>query len=531
MGEWDVVKQTPIKSDPWNVVKVTEAQEEVSEKGRGMWKHLIPPRGTGAMAMGSLGTVAGAPLGPPGMIGGGAIGAAGGEAIEQLIRRFAGDEKLTSQEAMKKINLEAAFAGGSEMGTAGMGNLLRPFAKRMGPMAQKIATIAKQQKLPMSPSAISPTKTAKVFEWFGDILPTGKLWGQVKRKQLSNNLMRMVEEVKGALPVRADKVEAGMELGAGIKEAKVSLKSISGTKYKAWEKAVGASDIQMAETAKVIEKNADSIKKPDARAMIETFRGKGTIWTAKDVDDYQKQIWGKLRGKYPNLAKDLQNALKKDIGEDLTKYLEDARSAWADFKTFESNPTVKTIVRKYATDAERVILEAFRSGNLEDVTKIKNAVDENTWKMATSRFVENILDTAVKPEGNQMVFRPMEFIKNYEKYQRQILNAMPEIYENINNFYLITKASVQDLQKMDMGFFGKGWQAMAAGGMATGAGMGQPLVLVPAGFSAIVAKSLMNPKGWLKTWLTEGARGIMPEVIRQGPRIGGRALGLEFDTD
>lgn len=73
-------------------------------------------------AAGSLvGGIAGAPAGPVGMVGGAALGAAGGEAFRQHIGRAMGYENVpdTPQEAIASMGGEAAWGAGSQV--AGMG--------------------------------------------------------------------------------------------------------------------------------------------------------------------------------------------------------------------------------------------------------------------------------------------------------------------------------------------------------------------------------------------------------------------------
>jgi len=57
--------------------------------------------------------------------------------------------------------------------------------------------------------------------------------------------------------------------------------------------------------------------------------------------------------------------------------------------------------------------------------------------------------------------------------------------------------------------------AVGGGAIATG----QPLVAVPYGFSAIMAQSLMNPKGWVREWLTTGTMSKIGAVAQQLPKI------------
>lgn len=367
--------------------------------------------------------------------------------------------------------------------------------------AKIVAQLAKEKGLPLSASSITPTKTAKAFEFIGEALPPGKGWANLKRQKLQEGLAKMMDDAAGSLPVRAEKFEVGTAIGQGIKQAKKTLKGKEAAAYKKWEGALGDKPKLMDNVTQVIGDLKETAT-GDMRAWLETYSKKGTEWSVSDIDAFQKQIWTKM-GSASREGGELFSALKKDVGPELTVLLEDAKEQGKLLRAFSANDTVRRVMRKYASDPENAIREMFKTGNLDDINIIKSALDKDTWNMARSRFVENLFDASIELIGTQRAFNPQKFSDLFNKYQRQIRQVMPEKYDDLDKFAKLSKASVADLNRMKMSDTMKTWQTVATGGLGYGA-ITNPLVIVPAGLSFGIAKSIMNPKGWMKNWLTEG---------------------------
>lgn len=490
-----------------------DLSEEVKQAD---WKGMGPAAGS------AIGARLGMPFGLPGMAGGAAIGGAGGMAYEQIANYFKGKGPETSTEAIKQINEAAAFGGGGEMAGPALGQLAAPLSRQMGPLTKKVWETAKAAKLPLPASAFRPSGSVKAFEWFGRILPTGRGVMQHEKKVLLNNLEKMMDDTVSKIPMRVGKYEAGEKLLSGLQEAKETTRTLAKTQYQLWKKTLGEGRA-MSNTAKVISEEADSVKSPAIRAYLEAFSGKGENWVAKDIYDYQQLIWKKTYKAMPQLGGKLEEALKKDLGEEIYKGLQKGKAAWAQYRKLAENKTIKAMATKYRIDPDNVLYAAFKAGNFDDVALMKSSVKPETWDLAKNRFVENIIDTSMDRTKTQ--FTPDTFAVNFEKFGRQIKNVMPEIYENMNDFYLMVKASQPFTKQMQplTGMAQLGMQGMAAAG--AGGAYVNPWVAVPYGFSASIAHSITAAGGFLKKYLVKGFPSIA-EAMKQTTRFGGRAAML-----
>ena len=421
----------------------------------------------------------------------------------EKVKKIAMEQPVSS--ALDILTLAAPFKRGA------IGQPAKVGGKTLTADTEEITALAKEKGLPLSASAITPTKTAKAFEWVGESLPTGKGWATLKRQQLQEGLTKMMDETVGGLPANADKFDAGISLGKGLKEAKGNLRAREKAAYGKWEEALGDTPKIMDNTTQLIGEIKDTVS-GDTRAWLEAYAKKGTEWTPADIDAFQKQIWSKIGTKGQEGGK-LFEALKKDVGPELTPLLEGAKEQGKLLRAFNANDTVRQVLRKYSQDPEQAIRAAFRTGNLDDIKIVKGALDKDTWDIARSRFVENLFDASTEINGVQKTFNPQKFSDIFSKYQRQIQQVMPEKYDDLNKFAKLSKASVADINKINMSQITKNWQTAATGGLGYGTLTGNPAIIVPAGFSFAITKSIMNPKGWLKKWLTEGL-----ELPRLNPR-------------
>jgi len=533
MSEWDVVKQEPA-ADEWEVIKQEAKPSLMSQVGQTA-KEAFGPQ-TWPLYGSGLGTLALSWLGPPGMVAGGGAGGMIGEHLKQMV---------TGEQAPQRTIQQGQIGAASELGGPLVGAAFKPFAGRVGPAAGRAIDILKQRKLPVSPSSVAPSAPARMFEFVSDWFPTGTLWNQVKRNQLKRGLQRMHQEVLSDLPMRPPRSVAGEAIFQGIKEAKTGLAAQTRSAYRLWENAIQGRNVPMPNTLKLVSKYKDATTDSKLRGLLEMYARKGGTWTADEIDMFQKQLWGTTykKGGLRHVGKEIKDAMMSDLKKyspELSDLLQKAKDQSSLQKTFLTNPKVKDILAKHRRDPLHVINETFDPRNFEALADIKKAVDKKTWDTARFGFIEDMFErSTVQDEIRGNVFNPGAFVKNFEKHAESIAKILPEDYQQLRDFVLVLKAAIPDITK--------GTQKNVLSRLATGAGAtgsiggasylfggGAPstgVIAVPATFSWAAAKSLMNPKGWLKTWLTTGAEGLVPEVIRQAPRLGGRAMMLEGENE
>jgi len=96
---------------------------------------------------------------------------------------------------------------------------------------------------------------------------------------------------------------------------------------------------------------------------------------------------------------------------------------------------------------------------------------------------------------------------------------MPEIYPQLKDFALMCRTVADDVMKAGKG---EGWWLGSSllgqmGATYAASSQGHPVltaaVSVPLVFPWLISKSLMNPKGWLRDWLTTGLERRLPGRI------------------
>ena len=522
-----------------------KTKEGFAKMGRGVVEGVTDPeawRGTGPAVGSTLGLALGLPGGPPLMAGMSGIGAMGGEALEQLIYQAMGKGPKTPQEAAQRITTQGSLGAIPELAQPVISKTLAPYAKNLPTQVKDVMRLAREKNLPISPKNMFPgdvpTKAANTFQWVGDKLPFGNVWGTRKRKQLADGFVKMFDESMEELPVRMDAKKAGRYVGDEFNDIRTILKAKKEDLYKkefpaALDRVVNMAggELSMPQTLAILDKYKTNPNLGDrARKWITRWSKERKKWNAAQIHDFQANVWGQLYKESPTIGGDLINAVKADVGGYVGGYLERAKGAHKVLMEFNKHPVTQVIANRYNVKGrpEHVIKAAFDARKPEDVLEVKKYVSKETWDVMKSRFVENLVDTAMKDEGFGRVFLPNKWINTFNSYDDHIKAVMPEIYDTMSEFTLLTKAATRDLKEANIDLGQKMLQTATmagAGGLIPFAkGVGKAAIAVPTGFSFVLSKSLMNPKGWMKKWLTTGIEG---KPIKEGLRLGGRALMLD----
>jgi hypothetical protein len=384
----------------------------------------------------------------------------------------------------------AGEAGGQAvMGAAK--KLLGPFAgtfaaKVAGSPETKAAQEMVEQGVPLSPGGYQPTKTSRAFQWIADNFMPGSLIVNKRRQEVSDAILKMRQEfIENTL---------GMpKYTESIPQAQAKTRELFGQFA---EQAGGKETlIPMTNTVKFIE---DNLSNPITTTDT-WWKKKFTPWMkggeAKSIDDINtlhatyNRGWNKLTP----VGKDLRNGIRESIYKDL---------------------------------AENDLQTGLQ---LEEALKTAQAAAKTPRDIAKSRWIENaLLDPATKIEDQSYVFFPAQFKTQVNKNITKIEQMFGQ--EGVDTF--IQFADKMMLAAPDMGKLGKVSDATAKFRQASGVGLlgpaglaaaGQPglaaALAVPYGFQTIVAKSLMNPEGWMRKWLTTG---IQPSKLltKEVPKIG-----------
>lgn len=438
--------------------------------------------------------------------------------------------------------------------------------KGMTTTGKAVATLSKEKNLPLSPSALNASKTAKAFEWVSDKMLPGKWWIGRKRQQLSEGLQGMFDEALEKLPVTTDKTQAGLTLKKALdKETYYGkfLDDITEMADQSGELAGGKPAILMDNTTQLLgelQNKSFGIGGDTLHSWFGGLEKQGTAWAPETIKQYQSLINTKLRavaGGKPlsqvpvsefttkganafvkptaQTLEDVRVALFDALKSDLKDAYPSLRKAQDFYTVFgpqavKRSPFLQNIVKQSKNQPWRVVDDIFKSGDTASIDMLKGELtkfDPEAWKVISNRFVENVFDSSLiqtADEAGQM-FAPGKFVKNFDRYEGVLKSYTPEAYANMKQLRDVSKAAMKDLGRktpdmMDLAFSGA---ASGVGGLAGSAGLA-----VPNAFSLIMAKSMMNPTGWMKKWLTEGMKFSPAKAIGRGTganvlQVGGRA--------
>jgi hypothetical protein len=166
---------------------------------------------------------------------------------------------------------------------------------------------------------------------------------------------------------------------------------------------------------------------------------------------------------------------------------------------------------------------------LEEALKTAQSAAKIPRDISKSRWIETaLLDPATDIVNQGYVFSPLKF-KDQVNHN---ITKIEKMFGQEGMDIIRAFADKVALAAPDMGKLGKVSDATAKFRQASGVGLLGPAGLaaagqtgaaaalaVPYGFQTIVAKSLMNPEGWMRKWLTTG---ITPSKLltKEVPKLG-----------
>lgn len=458
-----------------------------------IYSNPIDPKAAATTAIGAIppvlstgGAIAGAAAGaatpvPGGALMGGAAGAGLGGGVGEYAKNWLLQSLGLGPEITPEQNLDASMTEGRNQALFGLipfGKMAAPFARRMGPEAATVAQEVTERGIPVSPKAINPSLAASTAQGVADWGP-GRLWTHFKRMQIDPKMLQYRQEVIESLP-------GG---GPGVTDFKIIAENLKQETKKAYtivRETIGKEgSITMNATHEKVDVALDKVTDPQLRARLEKFMQGGREKTATQLDEFQKSIWTNLYTKGGNPKS--QDA--RIVGE----IVEAMKSDMEDF----SAKTGKDLLSAYL--------------GAKELSKTERAM--GSLRIMFERSIK-------RPEGLAEQFNPGTFVQLFQKNEKQLQKALPkETFDAIKKFADVSQAVIGDYSQT------KGMDTAVSyllGAGAAGGTIASPWVAVPSGFSLVMAKSLMNPKGWVNNWLTTGFS--IPKGAGEMLKLGGRAL-------
>ncbi|MDI6741617.1 MAG: hypothetical protein QMD11_02665 [Smithella sp.] len=373
--------------------------------------------------------------------------------------------------------------------------------KELPPEARAAMKFAGEKKLPISPDVFTQNKFQRGVRWLTESIPVisegGNLVANKMRQTLNEKIIAMRETFL-------------KDFGLPAPGTAKTMKEQASGLYKEMLQAGGEIPSQaypnVAGKVKGIANSAEFKSLPAQtrdvliKAVKEMAENKGRL-SIETVNDLSAKAWGGGNVRSFNKIENQQTMgkLKEAISTDL-QAIEAATGAG--------------------------VYEAYKRAEALSKAKHSAAASDTLWNILKNRdvYYQN-------PNTGTHYFRPARFKEMLAQKEsllaRQLKNS-PEKLEQIKRFADNLSHATMDIAKLEKVQSVAGtMKSLGFGGGGLGVIYAKPLLAVPAGFDAILAHSLMSPRGVLKKWFTEGmniapGRAGKKAAITNVLQIGGR---------
>lgn len=465
-------------------------------------------------------------------VGAAGTGGAVGETSADVVQ---GNEIDPSQVAQTAAEYGAAELGG-EVVSKVAGKVLAPAANAISDQSKKLLAFAKKEKIPISAGALVPGMTEKIIQGSTDNFIPSRLVNQHYR----GKLITRMNELMGEIPERAGQVlgkeESSLITTEAFKTA-VNTKKAKGKRLRTeFLETIGpATVVPVKNTEALLKKISPQVKDPALREYIERELAdttKGTK-TAEMLDQSLNQISSvRAKGADKKYLTEIRQAIQDDfkaVGADIEK-LSNANNFFAMNAELTDSPIAKKLMDGNLT-SQQMTAQIFKAGNESFIKKLGKELQPETWNSLKAQNLANLLENystqSDKVPGARILDKGDQLVKWIENNKSMLKEAYdPQTVEALENFSQLAKASKGEAVKYgnDMSNFG----AMAnLGGLSGGAYFEPTTLMVSTPALMWVSKSMMDPNGIIKQWLTTGIKG--GEKIGEAAKLGGRAIAGEDD--
>ena len=471
------------------------------------------------------GTVLGTPVGGVAAgVGGAALGGALGESIEQVIARITNDPNApqSSREAAKRIAIEAAFEGGTELTGHGIGKVIQKVFRPFGTAIKKGATEAiesfKEFGGRFSAGQLSDNPIVQLFENIaeGSLLGAKKIIGF--KQQQDEILDGMIMTLRESLGTPKGKSTIGEMAEDVISENSKMFRTEADVLY-------GQVD-QLTKDAIVdfrgMKRLADSLKKEatlagslgganDAIKMIDEVLKFPDYMTFKQASAIRSGLLDEKRalasqrnkafGVASQLSKGADNVIKKGgsrlEGDAFLKWRE-ANKFWRDGKAVFDDRYITALSK---LDPDQVGKSVFANGRSARVRKLKRILDVKTFNDIRAGWLSEALNKSVSRESGDFVGK--NFKGHIDALGKESFELM---YSSLERKSIMSVVNVAQMiqRKNAVGSTGKMLIQLAQGSAAgtlffQGFEKGAAAVIVA---PYLMAKIAASPAG--AKWLTTG---------------------------
>ncbi len=473
--------QAPAQPSFFDKAKQTLSKAMPSGAGKKFVRGAVEALPTaGAMFGGAIGAAPGLLTGPmaipvmsAGGIAGSGLGMGMGESLKQTIQQgapeFFGVQPQGVLKQYKDVGQAVQTGAFSEaVGGAlfkGVEKVLAPGASGMTAEGKALLEGAKKQNLPLSPDVFTKSKFTKSVVKIMDEIPPGN-WSMAKKR---------AEVASKITQARHQFLTDTLDMPAP-----------------------GQVDALRKQTKELYNQVAAQAGDDAAYSMPNLL-----AWLQKNIDNpdikVSRQTYDNLTRAYKDLAGENGTIPFSDINNLLAR-------AWSGKYEKLTPVQINTFAAlKNALDSDVQLIEQQTGNTVYTALELARKSAKATSQAKYSDFIEGILRRSTDYDTGKEVyiFKPLKYKAELEKAMprlQRMFSKDPEKIELLKKFAAQMEGSATDISRLS--------QFKAPGLIEKGAGVGaiafQPWLAVPAGFDVFMAHSLMNPKGWMKQWLTEG---------------------------
>lgn len=458
----------------------------------------------------------------------GASGVAGaaGETSAELTQ---GKEIDPSQVAQTAAEYGAAELGGAAVGKVAE-KALAPAAGKITEQAKKLLKFAQKEQIPISAGALVPGMTEKIIKGGTDNFVPSRLVNQHYRGKMIARMNELMSEIPEGAGKVLGKEESSLITTEAFRAASNAKQATAKRLREEFLGTVGhATPVTVKNTESLLNKISPQVKDPALREFIEVELASITkgVKSAEMLEQSLNQL-GSVRAKGADkkyLTK-IREAIQDDfkaVGADMEK-LSSANNFFVMNSELLSNPIARRLMKENLT-SQQMTAQIFRAGNESFVKQLSKELPAETWDSLKAQNLANLLENfseqSDKLPGARVLTKGDQLVKWIEN-NKSILNEAydPQTVEALENFAQLAKASKGEIANYgkDLGMFSS---ALNLGGLS-GAAYAEPTTLVISTPALMgIAKSMMNPDGWVKQWLTTGLKGA--KTIEETAKLGGRA--------
>jgi hypothetical protein len=430
-----------------------------------------------------------------------------------------------------------------------LNKILRPGASSMTPESTEILKLARENGLPISPSVVAPSGAAKAIQGALDNFTPSKMVSDSYRKKAVvsfNKIASELPEVEGVGKVLGnpeinskvmstlDEVLGGTTKGimGAAKEGRETFLSTVGKEGK-------ESVVDISNTLKTLKNVKTNAVDENLRLLVETKLTelkKGKV-TAESLDTLMSQVGGaKIKNRADNkFLSEIKEAVKKDFqvaGADMSMLTESGQGFTEAFAAL-SGKAAKQLKASIAKGDNPASLteKLYRNESSALLQSLKKRLSKDISESLDAQNLTNMIQNSTK-DGPIYGMRVVDgsklesILKSNEAVLKK--NYSPKAITAMENLAKLAKSGAQDTSKLS-GKLSRGELATLTLGAGGSYYANDPTVMIGGGLTAaVLARSIMRPKGYMNRWLTTGASQGKSEFAQQAAKLGIREL---YDGD